>query len=78
MQVFSYCIEGRNKPLYFSHFLELLPTLSRCLFAERSSPKKQGFEAEEEMAMKNLLVLFEKLYHIILEEEIYRRGVVSE
>ena len=47
MQVFSYCIEGRNKPLYFSHFLELLPTLGRCLFAERSSPKKQGFEAEE-------------------------------
>jgi hypothetical protein len=28
--------------------------------------------------MKNLLLLFEKLHHHILDEEIYRRGIRSE
>ena len=73
------CYSGRTKPLYFTQFLELLPGLARCMFCDIINKRQppEALQLEEEQATKNLLVLFEKMYHIIMEEEIFRRGIKS-
>ena len=76
-----YHSKGRNKQLRLREFLDLLPALAMIVFTnERTggSPKRWDTPQEQETAMKNLLLLFDKLYTHILDEELYRKGIRSE
>ena len=60
-----YHSKGRNKQLRLREFLDLLPALAMIVFTnERTggSPRRWDTPQEQETAMKNLLLLFDKLY----------------
>ena len=74
-----YHSKGRRKQLRFKEFLDMLPGVALSVFTnERGSPRRGESGEEEEAAMKNLLLLFDKLYRHILEEELYRKGIRCE
>ena len=75
-----YHSKGRNKQLRLKEFLELLPGLALTVFtSERmGSSRRSDSREEEEVAMKNLLLLFDKMHNHILDEELYRKGIRSE